>query len=290
MSEHDEPARLIDDTDDALGELLRAATRDLPDDARVDAMLESVLREVGGGDDGGGDGGGGDDGRGAIGGGGGAADGGATAGAKAGGAWLATGAGKLGAALAVAAVGASATVWVLRSSDAPQLAAPSANVLVAESTSTDGSVGASAPTSAPVHDDAANADTVGTATASASVSAPQAISSAARAAPAASTTASAIASATASASNEPADPRAELALLTEARAALSSSPARALSLAEEHARRFPSSQLGQERSALRIQALAALGRTTEARAELDAFRARNPRSAYLPTLEALVAR
>lgn len=85
----------------------------------------------------------------------------------------------------------------------------------------------------------------------------------------------------------PAPSRPEIEILKEAQAALASNPARALSLCDEHARSHPKGSLGQEREMVRIQALIALGRTTEARAIADAFKKRNPTSAYAQRLDAM---
>lgn len=81
--------------------------------------------------------------------------------------------------------------------------------------------------------------------------------------------------------------RAEIEILKEAQAALAGSPSRALALCDEHARSHPKGSLGQEREMVRIQALIALGRTTEARALADAFKKANPSSAYAQRLDAL---
>ena len=72
---------------------------------------------------------------------------------------------------------------------------------------------------------------------------------------------------------------AEVALLRDAHAALQSgNAALAVVLLDEHARRFPTGALGEERDAARIFALCALGRTSEARASTDRFLAAYPRS------------
>jgi hypothetical protein len=80
----------------------------------------------------------------------------------------------------------------------------------------------------------------------------------------------------------------EGALLLRARQELSSDPSDALALTQEHARRFPSGTLVQEREVLAIEALARLGRSPEARRRLDAFRARFPQSPHISRLSALV--
>lgn len=77
-----------------------------------------------------------------------------------------------------------------------------------------------------------------------------------------------------------ADLEAELALLRAAQDALRTDAARALSLADEHARRFADGTLAQEREVVAIEALAALSRSAEARARAERFTARWPRSAH----------
>jgi hypothetical protein len=83
---------------------------------------------------------------------------------------------------------------------------------------------------------------------------------------------------------------AERAILDGARSALSAGEAaRALSLLDEHARRFPKPQLGEEREALAIQTLIAAARYDEARARAARFRAATPNSLFLPAIEASLA-
>jgi hypothetical protein len=75
------------------------------------------------------------------------------------------------------------------------------------------------------------------------------------------------------------DVGAELALLREARRALSSGdPGRALELTDAHARAFPRGALSEERSATRIVALCSLGRGAEGRKEAQRFLERAPDS------------
>jgi hypothetical protein len=82
---------------------------------------------------------------------------------------------------------------------------------------------------------------------------------------------------------------AERALLDRARSELASgNAARAVVLLDEHAHRFQKPQLAEEREALAIQSLVALGRYDEARAEAARFRAMNPGSLFLPAIEASV--
>ncbi len=80
---------------------------------------------------------------------------------------------------------------------------------------------------------------------------------------------------------------AEQLLLDQARAALTArEPERALALLSEHARRFARPQLGEEREALAIQALAVEGRFDEARARAARLRASAPNSLFLPAVDA----
>jgi hypothetical protein len=79
------------------------------------------------------------------------------------------------------------------------------------------------------------------------------------------------------------DPR----LLHEARGSVATNPARALTLTRDHELHFPSSALIEERQALRIEALARLGRHAEAARELLLFDQRFPRSIYARRLRAL---
>jgi hypothetical protein len=72
----------------------------------------------------------------------------------------------------------------------------------------------------------------------------------------------------------------ELALLRDARFALRQSPARALELAEQHARSYPQGKLTQERELLAISALVALGRRTAALSRGARFEQSFPSSAY----------
>ncbi len=82
--------------------------------------------------------------------------------------------------------------------------------------------------------------------------------------------------------------RPEIEILRDAQAAAASSPARALALADEHERSYPNGSLGQEREMIRIQALVALGRKSEARARAARFRASHPGSAYAQRIDDLV--
>jgi hypothetical protein len=86
-----------------------------------------------------------------------------------------------------------------------------------------------------------------------------------------------------------ADAETEAHFLDRARAALGSSPAQALSLTAEHAHRFPSGALGQEREVVAIQALSRLGRADEARSRAQRFLAAFPGSVHRRRIEALVS-
>jgi type IV secretory pathway VirB10-like protein len=84
--------------------------------------------------------------------------------------------------------------------------------------------------------------------------------------------------------------RAELRLLRQARAAVARGDfAGAMAPITEHARRFKKGRLVEEREALRIKALAGLGRTEEARRAAASFRARFPRSVLLPAVSKMSA-
>lgn len=82
----------------------------------------------------------------------------------------------------------------------------------------------------------------------------------------------------------------EFALLRAARQAVAAQPERALSLTEEHARRFPQGMLAQEREAIAIEALAKLGRGAQAQARAQTFLKAHPGSPYRPRIDAALAR
>ena len=76
---------------------------------------------------------------------------------------------------------------------------------------------------------------------------------------------------------------AETRLIGNANAALQAGDAaRALSLLDEHARRFPGGVLAEERDAERVLALCAAGRTSDARARAERFLRERPKSALAP--------
>ncbi|HMA94796.1 MAG TPA: hypothetical protein VKP30_19030 [Polyangiaceae bacterium] len=82
----------------------------------------------------------------------------------------------------------------------------------------------------------------------------------------------------------------EWRILRAARRAVPSDPGRALVLVREHAEKFPEGMLVQEREAIAIDALARLGRTSEARARSAAFSAQFPGSPYRNRNDAAVSR
>ncbi len=87
--------------------------------------------------------------------------------------------------------------------------------------------------------------------------------------------------------NKPVPPAqlSEAELLEQARLALKSDPARALSSANAHAARFPGGALVQEREVIAIKALRQLGRTAEADRRTEAFAKAFPGSAFARKLK-----
>ena len=79
-------------------------------------------------------------------------------------------------------------------------------------------------------------------------------------------------------------------LIERARKALASEPRRALSLTQEHQRRFPSGALVIERDVIALEALARSGQGVEAMRRARAFEAKYPQSIHLPRVRALLAR
>lgn len=77
----------------------------------------------------------------------------------------------------------------------------------------------------------------------------------------------------------------EFAIVQRAQAALATDAARALSIADEHARAYPSGELVQEREVVAVEALARLGRSGEAKSRATALLKRFPRTPYVPRLE-----
>jgi hypothetical protein len=77
----------------------------------------------------------------------------------------------------------------------------------------------------------------------------------------------------------------EIALLRRAQQALGMNPTRALALAGQHRRDYPSSKLAQEREFIEIEALLGLGRMREASLRVQSFRSRYPKSAHLRRLQ-----
>ncbi len=260
MNEPNDPPRLLDQpgASSALREALRAAEHDVPSTAQVEAMLARFPFPPSGG--GSGDGGPPDDG-------GSSGLDGAVAGVAKGSVVA-----KLGAVVSLLAV-TSGGVWL--ATRAPQDVAPASSAPLAV-------LSASAqPTSAPSLVVSAAPAASETARASArAVELPRV-----SAQPSATSLETAPASASASSSASPV--RSEIAILREAHEALGASPARALALVDEHQRSHPGGSLAQEREVIRIRALAASGRRSEAKALADAFRKANPQSAHNSRLDAL---
>jgi hypothetical protein len=90
---------------------------------------------------------------------------------------------------------------------------------------------------------------------------------------------------TKSAAPNPAD---EVKLLERAQDALKSNPTEALALCNEHARLYPNGMLAQEREVIAVEALVKSGRTAEARARADKFKARYPGSSHARRIDAIV--
>lgn len=77
----------------------------------------------------------------------------------------------------------------------------------------------------------------------------------------------------------------ELLLVRRAQDALATDPARALSLADEHAGLFPRGELTQEREVVAVEALSKLGRKHDALVRARALLRRFPRTPYVAHLE-----
>lgn len=90
------------------------------------------------------------------------------------------------------------------------------------------------------------------------------------------------------AASSPPPPEQDAALLQQAQRLVASDPARALTLTRDHELHFPTSPLTEERQALRIEALARLGRRPEAARELASFDQRFPQSIYRHRLHSLL--
>ncbi|MBX3201256.1 MAG: hypothetical protein KF894_24175, partial [Labilithrix sp.] len=93
----------------------------------------------------------------------------------------------------------------------------------------------------------------------------------------------------AQAAREETGPEAEVRLLERAQDALRARPAEALALADDHARRFPTGMLAQEREVIAIEALMKTGRTSDANARASRFKARFPGSSHTRRVDTLVA-
>jgi hypothetical protein len=87
--------------------------------------------------------------------------------------------------------------------------------------------------------------------------------------------------------SEPPPPSAELALLVPARKLVAVDAARALALAEQHAREHARGAFAEEREVIAVEALVRLGRTAQARARVRAFAGLYPGSSHLAHLREL---
>lgn len=86
--------------------------------------------------------------------------------------------------------------------------------------------------------------------------------------------------------SRPSELVAERSLLTRARGAMQSGDTpRALTILQEHARRFPRGQLAEERDALEVVALAHAGDRDRARVRADEFVRHHPNSLFLPSVQ-----
>lgn len=253
-----DPKRLFQ-SEDELGGLLRAGKSEVPSEANMDALaakLGALGLFDGGGFDGGGGAGG--DGGGAT-----ALKGGAASAVK-GGAGAAAAAAKGGLAVKILSGVALATalgggVVVATKVQAPvPVEAPSTGLVARPPTSSSSSSLASAPSLAPL----VLEDPLPSAIPSVKV---------VKVAP------------SASASSEP-----EVKMLARAQDALRGQPAEALAIADEHARRYPSGMLAQEREVIAIEALVKSGRTADARARAARFEQRFPGSAQISRVRSLV--
>jgi len=82
----------------------------------------------------------------------------------------------------------------------------------------------------------------------------------------------------------------EAEMLHRARAAMRNDPARALAILSEHRSRFPRGVLAEERDALRVEALARLGKSREAERENDRFRREHPDSVHADRINTVLSR
>lgn len=85
------------------------------------------------------------------------------------------------------------------------------------------------------------------------------------------------------------DPLAELALLDRARRVIGKDPARALALAEEHARHYRAGQFAEERELLAIEALVRLARRAAAERRARLFRRAHPNSVHAHRLGVILS-
>jgi len=80
----------------------------------------------------------------------------------------------------------------------------------------------------------------------------------------------------------------EVKMLERAQDALKSRPEEALALCNEHAKSYPNGMLAQEREVIAVEALMKTGRTAEAKARAEKFKARFPGSSHARRIDAIV--
>jgi hypothetical protein len=81
----------------------------------------------------------------------------------------------------------------------------------------------------------------------------------------------------------------ELQLLSRARRTLATDPALALTLIDQHERRFASGAMDQEREVIAVEALVRLGRLADARSRAQRFAREHAGSVYLGRMQAILS-
>jgi TolA-binding protein len=196
--------------------------------------------------------------------------------------WLAAGAAKVTLAVTLFSAGAATGVVVDRAVREP---------LPAASSSAPEAVGSAAPESASSVASAPSASAAASIEPAPSAAAPLSPHAAQSSSHVVVSTSPAPSASTAALTDRDADLAAERSLLERSRSALGRGDANgALAALDQHATRFPRGRLGEEREALRIQALLAAGRTEDAREGFERFRARHPTSLLVPALAAAFSR
>ncbi len=288
MSEYEHVPRLDEGSDELMGQLLRAARKEVPDEQRMDALSLALLDKMGpGGPDGGPDG---SDGSGGAEGGadpGGAEGlGGPTGAELAQGAQAATGAGA-SVAPTTAAAGAGSSIAVKATLGTLAALVVAAGVYTATRSAPPApppQAATTVPAAAPAAVEPKAASTKAPAPVVSIDDLPKLAEPPKAATPGGATTAP---------SAEPVKKRTTadaMADLRRAQDALGSNPARALQLIAEHRRDYPRSAFSQERDVLEIDALLRLGRRSEAVAKGDQFAKYYPKSGHRRRIDALLGR